>query len=492
MKPTVRVSIGGLAFNLEEDAYAVLDNYLKALRQHFEGNPEADEIIADIESRLSELLQMRIKNSDSIVTIYDAQEIIKIMGSPKDFDDNTSYNGDGTAQPVNSNRNFTEDLFKKRLFRDVDNKIIGGVCSGLSHYFKVDATAIRLLFVGLFLLLFFFINRNPSSLSILVIYAVLWAVMPAARSFKQKLEMTGEDPSIVNIEDRTKNTPKKYKGSFVGSALGVFINIIVGLIAISCVIALILIVGALVWLHVDTEIVGLSNYMILLGYNTVTFKIAVFLVAVLPIMGLINLLFKIIRRSPFTSRTTVGLVVGLVIWFGALFYLGNKGMRYVDRHDVRVDVPMPITTDTLHVKLAEEYLDAIPQPNNPVMYYKGENERRRQVCILPIVHIREDSLLTDYRIEIRKSAFGQNRRSIKKNAESLDLDYSGSNLIVSPKWYSQNDPWNLEVFDMYIYVPRNKKVILEAPLSRSYNVNSVKIRINGHDYFSHYRNFDHH
>lgn len=82
MKPTVRVSIGGLAFNLEEDAFHVLDSYLKSLRRHFSENPEADEIIADIESRLSELLQMRINGNDGVVSITDAQEITKIMGNP--------------------------------------------------------------------------------------------------------------------------------------------------------------------------------------------------------------------------------------------------------------------------------------------------------------------------------------------------------------------------------------------------------------------------
>ena len=87
MKPTIRVSIGGLAFNLEEDAFRVLDDYLKALRRHFEKNSESGEIISDIELRLSELLQMRVSSADGVVSMADALDIIKIMGSPKDFDD---------------------------------------------------------------------------------------------------------------------------------------------------------------------------------------------------------------------------------------------------------------------------------------------------------------------------------------------------------------------------------------------------------------------
>ncbi|MDU1891618.1 MAG: PspC domain-containing protein [Dysgonomonas sp.] len=490
MKPTVRVSIGGLAFILEEDAYALLDNYLKALRTHFEGNPEADEIIADIESRLSELLQMRVKGNDGIVSIADAQEIIKIMGNPKDFDDTSSFSDDAIKEG-NNNGGFSSDYFKKRLMRDTDNKIVGGVCSGLSHYFKIDAVAIRLVFAGLFVLLFIFANRGPSSLVVPAIYGILWIVMPPARTFKQKLEMTGEDPSILNIEDeRVKNTPGKYKGSSIGSALGIFVNIIVGLFAFVCALFLIFIIGGLLWFNFDTEVVNLNNYLILLGYSTVKFKVAVFLALVLPVAGLMNLLFKILRRSPFTTRTTISFVIGLVFWFGSLFYLSNKGMRFIDHSYANAEVPVDIKTDTLHVKIGEEYLDAIPQPNNPAVYYRGERERRRQVCILPTVHIREDSLLTDYKIEVGKNAFGSSRTSMKKNAESLDLEYSNSQLIVKPRWYSQSDPWNQEIFDLYIYVPMGKKVIIEPPLSRSYDINSVKIRINGHDYFSHYRNFN--
>lgn len=119
MKPTIRVSIGGLAFNLEEDAFRVLDDYLKALRRHFEKNSESGEIISDIELRLSELLQMRVSSADGVVSMADALDIIKIMGSPKDFDDalQEEYAEEDSEKKSFGKSDYatddTQDLFKK-------------------------------------------------------------------------------------------------------------------------------------------------------------------------------------------------------------------------------------------------------------------------------------------------------------------------------------------------------------------------------------------
>lgn len=216
MKPTIRVSIGGLAFNLEEDAFRVLDDYLKALRRHFEKNSESGEIISDIELRLSELLQMRVSSADGVVSMADALDIIKIMGSPKDFDDapQEEYTEEDSEKKSFGKSDYatddTQDLFKKKLYRDTDNKFIGGVCSGLGHYFRIDTTIMRLIFSGIFLFLLFFMHKGPSCMIMVLIYGILWAVMPAAHSFKQKLSMTGSDPSI-SILKKTGLNPENIK-----------------------------------------------------------------------------------------------------------------------------------------------------------------------------------------------------------------------------------------------------------------------------------------
>lgn len=499
MKPTIRVSIGGLAFNVEEDAYHVLDNYLQALKRHFSGSPEAGEITGDIETRLSELLQIRMNNKDGVVNLTDAQEIIKIMGNPKDFDDSepeTVNNGNTESDHKQKTYSeYTQDLFKKKLLRDVDNKIIGGVCSGLSHYLRIDPTAIRLAVAGIFVFLFIVANRWPACMTVVLIYIILWIVMPAARTFKQRLEMTGSDPSIENIEDRTQPAAsRKYRGSVASTILDVFINIIAGVVAAVTLIYLIATIVTMVWLYMDTEILGSANYLVLMGYNTWNFKIAVILAIILPAAGLFNLMVKIIRRSAFTTQSLISFIIGLVIWIVSVSYLGNMGAKFAYSHqnseEATEQVSLNTPSDTLYVKLGEEYLDATPQPNNTAMFYKGNKLCNRQICILPRVVVKEDTLSTDYKVEIRKRDFGESKISANRKAEALRLDYTTNDsvLTINPKWHDNYNKWNAETFEVIITRPRNKTVVLDMLLKDSYHINSIKI--NGYDYYSYHNNFD--
>ncbi|MDH6307695.1 phage shock protein PspC (stress-responsive transcriptional regulator) [Dysgonomonas sp. PFB1-18] len=499
MKPTIRVSIGGLAFNVEEDAYHVLDNYLQSLKRHFSGSPEADEITGDIETRLSELLQIRMNNKDGVVSLTDAQEIIKIMGNPKDFDDsepgtvNDEKNGSDHKQKAYSE--YTQDLFKKKLLRDVDNKIIGGVCSGLSHYLRIDPTAIRLTVAGIFVFLFIVANRWPACMTVILIYIILWIVMPAARTFKQRLEMTGSDPSIENIEDRTQPiASRKYRGSAISTILDVFINIIAGIVAAVALIYLIATIVILVWLYMDTDILASANYLVLMGYNTWNFKIAVILAIILPAGALFDLMVKIIRRSAFTTQTLISFIIGLVIWIVSLSYLGNTGAQFAYSHqnsgEATEQLTISMPSDTLYVKLGEEYLDATPQPNNTAMFYKGNKLRNRQICILPTVIVKEDTTSTDYKVEIRKKDFGENEIAAKRKAEALHMDYAitDSVLTINPKWYDNHTKWNAETFEAVITRPKNKTVVLGTLLKDSYHINAI--RINGYDFYSYHSDFD--
>jgi len=491
MKPTVRVSIGGLAFTLEEDAYQILNNYLQALRNHFAGNPESEEIISDIESRLSELLQMRMGTNDSVLSLNDAQEVIKTMGNPKDFEDpvDNSLNTDNITGGTESKAN---PDFEKKLFRDMDNKIIGGVCSGIGHYFRVDPTAIRLIFAGIFLLLFFVGYRMPTSVSVIVIYVILWIIMPAAKTFKQKISMTGSDPSIMNIEERDQVAPRKYKGSSINSVLGILLNIVVGFIAMITFFFLIAIIIAAFWLYFDTDILGISNYMLMLGYDTWDFKTSLFLAAILPVIGFFILLIKILRRSSFTSGSFVSFIICFIIWLGSVFYLGNKGFKFAYSHQsensVIESVSQNIKSDTLFVRLGVDYKDKRYLPQNWNFIYKGDKWKDRAICILPNVKVEKDASITDYKIEIRKRAFGNNWASAKRNAELLKLDYtlSDSLFMLNPTWYDKHNRWDMEMFDVVITAPDNKKVIIEDDLDKSYLHYSVNAHvINPHNFRFH-------
>lgn len=183
MKKTISINISGMMFNVDEDAFSRLSEYLTSIKKHFEGTEGKAEIIADIESRIAELMQARINETRQVISIEDVQEIIAALGQPFEMDEDQ-------ADEKKSNANDYTYYSRKRFFRDGENRKIGGVAAGIAAYFSIDPTWIRVLFV---LLVF-------ASGFGLVLYAVLWLVVPEARTTAEKLEMKGEPVNVDNIE----------------------------------------------------------------------------------------------------------------------------------------------------------------------------------------------------------------------------------------------------------------------------------------------------
>ena len=189
MNKTVTVNISGIFFHIDEEAYHKLSKYLHSLSIHFQSNPGKDEIISDIESRIAEILQTKVNDKKQVVQMEDIDEIIGILGKPEDFsneESETSTNSD------NNNPNY-ETTREKRLYRDPDSRILGGVASGIAHYFNIDPVWIRLAFV-----ITFFMSFGP------LLYIIAWIIIPMARTTAEKLEMRGERVNISNIESSIK------------------------------------------------------------------------------------------------------------------------------------------------------------------------------------------------------------------------------------------------------------------------------------------------
>ena len=174
MKKNINVNISGLLFNIDEDAFATLQNYLDRLKHYFGNNESGNEIISDIESRISEMFQERLSESKGVITIEDVREIIKIMGEPGEIEDEAEFetpnNNQKQQYQSSSQTNYSSSYSgKRKLYRDPDDKVIGGVASGLSYYFGISPIWIRLVFIALTMI----------GMSVLV-YIILWIVIPEA------------------------------------------------------------------------------------------------------------------------------------------------------------------------------------------------------------------------------------------------------------------------------------------------------------------------
>ena len=199
MNKTVNINLAGIFFHIDEDAYLKLQRYLEAIKRSFTDPQGRNEIIADIEARIAELFSERVQNEKQVVSIKDVDAIIDIMGQPEDYMVNEEIFDDEPQQ-----RTYKSQAPHRKLFRDVDNAYIGGVSSGLSHYLGIDALWIRLIWVALFF---------GAGTGVLV-YIILWILMPAAESTADKLAMSGKPINITNIEEKVKEGFSNVKDSF--------------------------------------------------------------------------------------------------------------------------------------------------------------------------------------------------------------------------------------------------------------------------------------
>jgi len=184
MKKTFTVNIRGIVFHIDEDAYEVLNDYLQSIKQYFAKTEGGDEIISDIETRIAEMLRNSIGDEKQVITLDDIEKVIEVIGQPSEFGGEPE---DETAWQQKSEKSKTI----KRLYRNPDRSILGGVCGGLGAYFHTDPVWFRLAFV---------IFSLPGLGTPLLIYVILWIVIPEARTVAEKLQMKGEKVNISNIE----------------------------------------------------------------------------------------------------------------------------------------------------------------------------------------------------------------------------------------------------------------------------------------------------
>lgn len=250
MKKTLNINLAGYPFTIDDDAYQLLKDYLDTIRYAFETNEDTEDLASDIESRIAEILIEKEQGGIRIVTLEEVSKVIERIGKPSDFievEDEPSRVEETTKEEIRIEEEETitppphipptqpeETYIKKKFFRDPQNALLGGVCSGVAYYLDVDVTVVRLLTVLLFFL---------SGSIVAIVYIVLWIVMPVADTPIKRMQMKGELPSVKNIgktitenyqENENLDNPNN-KGGFYGflsSALSIFVKclVILGLI----------------------------------------------------------------------------------------------------------------------------------------------------------------------------------------------------------------------------------------------------------------------
>ena len=349
MKKTFNINLGGIVFHIDEDAYELLDKYLSNLRIHFSKEEGAEEIVHDMELRISELFSERLNERKQVVTLTDVEEIIAQMGKPEEFSEDTTQD---------TNEYIKEEKGQKRLFRDPDNKVIGGVCSGIAAYLGWDVTAVRIIFIALALP--FILNGSLILNGVFIAYIIAWIIIPEANTAAEKLSMKGMKVNVENIGktvtdgfEKVNDFVKSEKPRSFLQRLGEAIVGVVGFL-IKCILVIaaicftpVLFVVLIVFVSllaaatgvisavptmlyemmpkIDWSIVNLSPF------TTSLMSISGILVIGIPIVGFIHFLMSTFggwKAMPFAARMTL-----LVLWLIALgvgtFFMINFGMSAI-------------------------------------------------------------------------------------------------------------------------------------------------------------------
>ncbi len=337
MKKVLNITIGGVVFTVEEDAYEALSDYLDSIKAHFSKDKDGDEIVEDIETSIAEKFGKR-KNKDAAITHRDVSAVIDEMGTLKDFKKLSEEEEDEEDNEKTAEKN--KDFSKRKLYRDPDDVIIAGVASGLAAYIGVETVFVRLVF---FISIFF------GGLGV-VLYVLLWMLMPVAETTAQKLEMRGERITLHEIEKSVKKEVDKLKKKDLTSvkngarnieaflqklfsALGKIFWLLVKILQKGGGAALVLVSISGVFVlsfGLTWQLTGgvipnttytLSDFLILTPVMQNLFVVSVYFLVLVPLLLVFSLGYSLLRKRVFLSLPTVLLL--LILWFASLGVTGS-------------------------------------------------------------------------------------------------------------------------------------------------------------------------
>lgn len=363
-----RCSISGIAFTMERAAYDYLTSYLESLRSHYKGDAEGDEICADIEARIAELI-LSAQDGSRTVALPLVQNIVAQLGSADQIDP-----AEGAAEPKGEAATPPNTRIPRRLYRDAESGKLGGVCAGLASYFDVDPVWVRLsLFVPLlvrfcvssFGQLWWLHSIMGNLFGIFVVtYIIMWFVVPSARTARQKLEMRGEKITAQAIGDKTKSRSDVdgRSKSAVADTVSTFSQvltlllkcvagfIIFVLVALSCSFVIGIVVIAFTKQQAEF-IVPISDWLAVL----ILFSLLV------PLMMLIHVLMSLIASSrPSRKTLLISFVVWVVLVMGTLSLALHENLHEKLIFGYELPQPTPNSSNLLQTEqLAEPVVDTI-------------------------------------------------------------------------------------------------------------------------------------
>ncbi len=487
MNKTVTANISGIVFYLEIDAYDKLNNYLATIKNYLNDADSRDEIMADIESRIAELFKERFNNERSVVIMSDVDHVIAIMGEPEQYIEDGESDGKSSWS---NNSNQSSNGKSKRIFRDEDDKVIGGVCAGIGHYFGIDRIWVRIIF--LFAFFVWGVGFIP--------YLILWIVIPKAKTTAEKLEMKGEAVNVDNIKKTVEDKFNDLKNSFNGegaknaadSASSVLSKIItfVGTVILFILkffikfIGVILLIIGIAFLFVllatafnsevvnvftDSGVFQVKSYDIIhaligTGTNATLTVIAVILLFGIPVIALIYAAIKLLFKVK-TNNKAIG--IGLIaLWIAGVvlsFFIGSSTLSdFNASQKTRETIPVE-TSNIIYLNTLTEddnaYGEYLFPPTDSDIWIESDRifYDNLTVDVLP-------SKGSNIELIVERSADAKSRKLAKERAEQISFTYAltDSLLKISPYLdFKIEDRLRNQKVKVHIMLPIGAKIVLQ-------------------------------
>jgi phage shock protein PspC (stress-responsive transcriptional regulator) len=547
MKKNISINISGIIFHIEEDGYDKLKEYLETIHRYFSSYDDSSEIIADIENRIAEIFLSKLKDGIQVITIEDVEALMATMGGIKDFKEVEVEEEEPEPEPQESASEGAEKTYKaesKRLYRDERRKILGGVLSGIAHYFSIDSLWTRLLFIVLFFGVWFFPStpvllaiayivlwiivpgtyeledekkvkkmfRNPDDKVLggvasgvaayfgidiiivrllfvvltffggtgLILYIILWIILPEARTITDKMEMQGEPVTLKNIETNIKKSLKVEEGeesiwmkillfpfrliaafiAFLSKALGpiaVFlieaIRVIFGVLLI--VIAITMTLGLLITLGAT---IGLFTGSYFIEYVDFPFDLIRQDIPILPLIAgffvwLIPQIFLVILGvSIITKKLILNAKIGwsmFALWIIGLIIMVFTIPPVINRY----------SRDGVHTEVLKYDLKG----KTAVIMLKETGMEDYEATTLKI-RGHEDSV---YRLEKRFEARGKTRKDAIENAKMIIYNVGLKDSVFtfdSNIQFASDAKFRGQTLDMILYVPYNQPFMMDEDI----------------------------
>lgn len=458
MKKTISINLAGLVYQIDDDAYNLLEKYLDKLKTSFSDPSEQREILDDIEHRFAELFSEKMKNRTEVVNKKMVQEAIATLGEVEEIE--VEVDNSTAGQSTRSSR---------KLFRSTDDKVIAGVLGGLGVYFGIDAIWLRLLFVLLAI--------ASVGIPVGIIYIVLWLVMPKAVTASQKLQMRGEPVNLSNLKDNIKKNLSSEglsaTGSRVADGFGEIFRLSAKTIAlvIGAILSLKLFVFAFVWFFSSffVHIMG-SEYLGLIfnaNWHFVLASIAIFTMVALPFILLVYILFNIAFQQKITWGRT--LITSAVIWFLALLTTSIIAFTIAQNYKVEsvgnnyVELPYRDSLQELKIEMTNELEDE----DFKFVYKQGKFKsggfeyNNKDLKLNSIALQVKPSDNNSFSLEVSKSSRGKTKEDADAHLEKFNYNVElidGETLRL---------PMTLTLNDEFKFRAQRMKYILSVPIGQT-------------------------